>query len=1061
MRKTIVLAGALLVGASVIHAEETERYFEGFETATVESSCKVSIPGWGQIQDSYEWEDDYGYYYGVETPYYSVVTGKTGKCLKCGMQSGTTDSYPYESYTLWDYVVTPTLSGKVDFMAMRPGSGTITIKKAVYNAATKKYETTGDALSYEGTLSSTWSQLSLTLTEPTMLAIRLNGASIDDFYADNAEVAETRSMKIEKVSYFLPDAEEGSKYPSSAKVIMDDQNKGKIGARIKVTNTGNVALTPGTEGYSVKLKIASSVTATGSNIYTEVDVPLTFTLQPGESKADVDVSCEFTTTSTRPNLSVFENLNDTYVSIGYFEVVPYIAKLSVKEENGSMSLTSKEIGVYQGEKEIRLKFQNDGGAPLVIEGTNNEAVTFTGELPITVDALSSSVLTLKVSGFDGEFSQRIDVNSNSVETSSTYFTLKGYEVPEGKYFNNFDGEDALEGWVKMNGADNKWTLTHDSKDTKDETQKLVNSTSTVSKIVSPRIHLEAGEKYGFQAYASDRQAARLYVTYSTDRTNWSEDYVIAGSSAGSKDASFNSTAYQLDKFIFTAPATGDYYIGLESKYAAVDNFFGGVVSNAAHDIAVASIEAKGSKVNYPLTVSASFDNYKSTPETDYSVEMRIDGEVAATAEPQEIAFGVPAVFDFSVIPHMTGVHQVTVALVFDDEYQIESAPVEVEILEELENYEHQVNDMTASAAYLPLYISNYASMCDIIVPAERIGLAGEADLTALSLLYYNTMANDYVKTDISIYVANTDEDAIAEDNNTLPDFDAMTLVYRSTNHAAEEEEPDCWEYVSSTNTGMSEYKRLKFNFTEPFHYTGGNLRVFFKHNQKDKSGNSSYTFRTMDKLPNTQVRYKSQYLSTGKDLSQVAFGLSTSQPVMIFDVYEPAATLSGRVFEKVKAANPEARSAEAVAPVPGAVVTLADAENPDIWYTATSDDDGNYTMKVFQPKRNYTLTAEGTEDFDKYAHPSELTFADEPEQTLDVEMTRAEGSGVDEIEAATKAYVTVGSGFILVHGTSADVEVFDLAGARVATGQAGKSISLASGVYVVKAGDLSAKVNVK
>jgi len=1073
-RLLLTTATLLLAGGITAQADNSARYFEGFENVTLSKGSgiytnnQVKIAGWGQITDTFDYEEySYGDWY-QETmgANYSIISsGNTGKALGCGMQTGSTGGQP-STYTIHDYIVSPAVSGNVDFkIKLSTYQGSIEVKKATLDATTGKYEL-GEDIAYEGeAATAAWNTISFNLPDPSMVAIRLSNAIIDDFYADEADVPEVRAMTVEKVSFYVPDADEANRYPGSGPTVtMDNDNRGRIGARIKVTNTGNVALTPGTEGYSVTIKIASSATATGDNVYSTAVVPLDFTLQPGETKEDVDVAGEFTTTQTRPNLSIFENFTDTYTSVGYFTVVPYIATLTIKDEGSSYSISSKDIGIYSGQKEFNLQFQNTGGAPLVITGTDNEHIGFVDALPITVPASSTSTLTLKTNGFDGDINATVNILSNAIETTGTRkFVLKGYEAPADCYFNAFDDANALDGWVKIDAANNKWTLTHESKDTKDPSQKLVNSSSTASQTVSPLLAFEEGAAYGFMAYGSS-SSAKLRVQYSKDRTNWSEIYLIAGSSTSSttKDDSFDSSNYTLKRFIFSMPEAGNFYIRLDGSYCAVDNFFGGTLTEVAHDLAVTSSSVNASKVNYPLAASATFDNYKQTPETDYEVMLRIDGETVATAEPEEIAFGSPVTFNLSYIPHISGTHQVSVALSFADGYEIESPATEVEILEELEDFRKQVNDMTASAAYLPLYLSNYASMSDFLIPADRIGIEAGADLTGLALLYYNTGADQYVQSEMEIYIANTEDESITEDTATAPTLENMTRVYLSANHAAEGEEEDRWDYVWSTNSGMKEYHELNFKFAESFKYEGKNLRIFLSHKQKGKSASlSSFTFRTMSGIPSTQARYKSMYSSTSKDINEMAFNNTTSQPVIIFNVHKDAATLSGRVFETVKPSDTNTRAESAEIPVANAVLTLADAENPEIWYSATSDEDGNYEMKVFQPNRTYTLAAEASEKFKKYVHTESISFADNTNRTVDVEMKRDPGSGVTDITADSCAYVTVSAGCVTVHGTTGTVYIYDMTGALVTTGIAEKSIPLAPGTYVVTDGDLSAKVIVQ
>lgn len=100
---------------------------------------QVKIAGWGQIIDTFDYREyDYwgDYYDDTIGADYSINNSGTPQGSRLRHADRSTGGIP-SSFTIYDYIISPLVSGNVDFkIKLSTSKGSIEVKKATLNAAT-------------------------------------------------------------------------------------------------------------------------------------------------------------------------------------------------------------------------------------------------------------------------------------------------------------------------------------------------------------------------------------------------------------------------------------------------------------------------------------------------------------------------------------------------------------------------------------------------------------------------------------------------------------------------------------------------------------------------------------------------------------------------------------------------------------------------------------------------------------------------------------------------------------------------------------------------------------
>lgn len=373
---------------------------------------------------------------------------------------------------------------------------------------------------------------------------------------------------------------------------------------------------------------------------------------------------------------------------------------------------------------------------------------------------------------------------------------------------------------------------------------------------------------------------------------------------------------------------------------------------------------------------------------DYTATLYVDGNAVASAKTQDVAAGDTAKLAFEYYPHAAGTYPAFIKIVKGaDEYVTDTVDVVMEA--EFAGGEKVVgtyNDDQGEAIVKRYY--NYDTT-HMIYPKDKLDLQNGAKI--LSLEFKSNSKNKGYQ--VTVYLDNTTDDY----SNGFVDYDLTdkTPVFSGT--------------VDGDN--------FKMELSEPFVYTGNNLRVVTL--VKAPNGYTSDNFEVDKTMTNnTYFKYSDseQPVITSANVSEVS-NKATYTPVMYLTI------ATSKTFSVTVTGSKDN------APVAGATVTLT-SEDGHAVYTGTTDADGKADISVAQPDKayNYTVVAQG---YNEKTGNFSFSSGDTYNEAVALDETTATGitsvTGGKEVEESTAVY--------------------DLSGRYV--GRFGDKASLPKGVYIV------------
>lgn len=936
--------------------EETSSYY----TSYVHDFAPA---GWGHIVDFakalYSYSSDF---------YVTYSFSANGGVNNSGALSGSSQE-SYSGDKLNDLLVTPLVNGKVTLKAKKGSSYSyndqdVKFYKVTYANGTY---TAGDEISPDEAVSlgSDFSTITLTLSEPTYIGIRINSAIIDDFTAAQATIAKRPGLSINTIKNL------NGKYNDAGA-----DNNVTLKYDVPLSNIGLVDLTPGYENYSLSL-------TRGENGDTIVTFPIDKTIAVGAADTVHFVeSVPFETLGSTPFEGwIKENITGKTRSVGTITPVPYNPVLNVTGVGSSDSITgSYRLGESQQAIVKDFVLHNDGGSALNISSINVTApFTVNRQAPITIEPHATDTLSVTLpNNAPGDYNGTLTINNNAanytlaltgtIVDSTAWFvnfedmSPNSISYPKGTYAEMADGAVQPD-WQSysvesvLGYTDNKVALQN-------------NSTQRQTKYISPLLEFKDGDVLSFDAarretsasYPSNNSVLKVY--YSTNRKDWALAYTIAADESTEADARFSSEykmsgssywatpVYEFTHYTVNNIPAGKYYIGFESGYANLDNILGGKVADVAHDIEIknTNIPAKG-EVNYNLSATASVNNKNVKDEAagSYTAKLYFDDEVVGEAEATAIESNATVNYTFNVTPHKEGTFKAYVKIAFNDGTEYTSDTTNVTIAAEQFRADKQIgqNNTTTSAPIKP-YDKN--SEGAVIYPADLLGLSAGTKISSITLK--GSVQRD-IDLNLRFYIGNTTKSSITIGDNfsleDVADTASLTKVYNG-------------KYSLSSSTG-----ELTIQLPEPFVYDGTNLVIAAKHSA---DAYSRFDIQADSNYPSNGVVHSSDYT-----LSTAAWSTATL-PVLYLGLIADAPVLSGTVTS----------GGTAVANVP---VVLTSG---NIVYSDTTDADGNYSIPVLQISNKYNLTA-NVSGYEPYTE-KDLSIAENT--TKDITLNPATGLFIQE-----------------------------------------------------------------
>lgn len=684
------------VGSGITLSDYTEPVAAGY-TFNFNSNISTSnrdfsvASNWGHLVD-------YDSYYDNHMSYsYSATTGVDGSGALLGYGQLDYDWGQQSSgRTTYDLIVTPLVSGEV----------TLAVKLYNNTGSVKFYKvsevggvlTRGDEIdpTYSDTPSqSAYVTATINVDVESRIGIRVNYAYIDNFTAENATIIPEKAITISSAA---PTATTGTIY-------WNQQANGKVLVKytVTVTNTGDVALTQGTDGYSVSI-----FNRTTNDVYCTVPVPQD--LAVGETSAPFDVEAELETsvwpnTNTYYSMDLRENLKSTVILRAQSGYKAYQSTFVFRADGSTStsSISSSESwGTITASTTKSFEIYNGGLAPLTInsitlpdgftsadvpvipaaglEIAGNDKVTFSITQDATTQGAFTGTLTIAYQNYGSATATNYTLDFSAIVIGANTWThdfnttKSGIVYPVGSIAEAGINSD----YDYNSGVYNYWI-----------TGRTQSSYATGNNMfITPKLHAAAGDKLAYDvkgAYGSSYYA-KVYV--STDRKNWNQvAYYTQNTTEGAEAIGYSNWYTKTVTF----NTEGDYYVAF-SLYGTfkIDNLVGLEKVDVAHDIYIKSVSWPDASIKSGASqTKPSVDIIPLTNETaeSYTVKYMYGETVLAVGTPVAMTASANSskTFSFSWAPSVentTTYNGTKVVFEFTDGTKFETEPFDLTVTNE-------------------------------------------------------------------------------------------------------------------------------------------------------------------------------------------------------------------------------------------------------------------------------------------------------------------------------------------------------------------------------------------
>ena len=897
----------LLLGFSWASAETVTNYTVDFNTTINTSSKDFRVaPGWSHIVGYTGYGSLYSYY---------ATSGVDGTgTLYCGSQQSTLD-----------YLVTPAITGSMTIQVKLSYNGTIQFY--AINEAEDGTLTPGDLLlekSYSSEEGAVFAEMAISNLNGQRVGIVGKYAYLDNFAVNGtAEIVYMPGLTVTRegyTSWIYPNCDVDNHFTYEF-------------TNITVTNTGERDIALGEEGFSISIAPQNKP----DQVVKTLEIPVALAM--GESYTFESIMVEetydasWTEANGRKRMDIYENMGGTSCTGNWIQPNPYLPGMSVKYGTNDLSeaVNAGKFGDFGmiGEATTRVAtVKNTGAAPLV--GT----VTLTAEGCFSIDnttinlaAGESADYTLTASAetpgiFTGELVFAGDgVESVTIPLSATVLDATKFFEP---FTDNASSTNIPEGWYAPTG---NWTKTNN---TNGDNNYAKCGLLAPHKLITPLLKVTEGEKMTFEASkqsSSSEQFVNVY--YSADREEWT---LVKEIPASEMEGSYGNVVFKT--FVIEGVPAGDYYIAFESGYCLIDNVYGFERVPVDYDVVVNKFDIPGTTMaNNDVTAKVTLQNLLTEAVAEYAPALYFAGVKVAEAEPVEIPANGTAVVEFTFVPNEVGTFPAKAEFVFSEDYTVTTNEVEVTVNEESANTLVQVGNPTATGTSVPVSLLYNNSESETIYTAEQLGIDANSMITSLTYKGYSTGSKTLTPT-VTIWLANADDATLVNGTANVPLYntDGMTKVF---------EEVVTFEPKGSSSETVD---MLVANLSEPFMYTGGNLRVIVRSVNDDWT---SFYFEYDGNVSGQCVYRRNDNQDTF--LNGTTVSATYNMPVVYLGIQKEAVTYSGVVNDTD--GNP----------LEGVTVTLTSqagrgaTAGPAV-YTATTDEEGKFEVNVVQADKTYDAT---------------------------------------------------------------------------------------------------------
>ena len=338
--------------------------------------------------------------------------------------------------------------------------------------------------------------------------------------------------------------------------------------------------------------------------------------------------------------------------------------------------------------------------------------------------------------------------------------------------------------------------------------------------------------------------------------------------------------------------------------------------------------------NYEMKVSATVLNPMAEKQAaDYTATLLFADEPVATAEAVEVEAGENHTFTFLFTPHTTGDQELKVRIEHANEFVSECEPKTINVEEEMYEGRLQVSENTGVfQTYAPFYGRDYGTHAEMIIDRDVIPFETGTVIKSITFRGRVSGAETITKNmNVKAYIENTEDESLAPLAQFTPrDVEEMTLVMDAT--------------LSFAGGGSNDnpIDVLTITFNEGFEYSGNNMRLVLM-----TKNEATETIDAWWCNSNTHQSDNHVYVRTMgyNDWNSGNYGTWRDNvmgyPTMWMSI-ETFKTLDGTI---TGTGNVELAGAK--------VVLVSD----NVEYEGETDSEGAYSIRVAQPKLDYTVTA--------------------------------------------------------------------------------------------------------
>lgn len=833
-------------------------------------------------------------------------------------------------------LVSPKVRGDVSFYAKKSSNASMnTVVFKVYTST--DCENWTEIMDIGSRLTSSWVKYELpALAEDTYVGFCMGYGAVDEFFSWYAQLPQN-DLVMGEITSLAANINEGAK----TQIVFNCYNGG-----VRDIEAGT---------YRFEIRNAAGEDALVYTMPGNIDLPVADTAYVFTDSLIVNLTEKVKTGMQLYVASVYdpdEDASNNATPLKSVNITPYISDLFISE--GATPERPKNLGIVESGRvrTVKVTVTNEGLAPLeitAIQAPEGYSVNKTSmSIPGKVGGVTCrDTLEVALGGDPGIYNGEITLTHTGNGYSSIYVT--GEIAPAGYLLESFEGDEVPPVF---------WTRVSDSR--KEESKRkgweperfhcYVNNTALIAgetscmqqlqsetdTLITPLVRIKAGEELSF--YAARRfQACSLEIIYSPDKINWTSVRKLAGNSIDvPEEDRMTSGTYEFDRYVCTLPE-GEYYIGFAGESVMLDMVRGYEVIYANHDLAVTGFGGpETGTVNYANVYTVNYRNLGKQTESAYTITLRANDEEVASVQGDAIANLDVLSSELRWVPREAGTYRVYAEISVDGDerpWDNLSDTLTVTVGEEVADLIiHVGTPESANGTRDGILNTNYrhAGVKAIYTRNELGGLSDGAEITKVTIPYYLT--NSYGG-EFRVWIGNTEEESITSNSISV---EGMTLLYEGrpfTEKVGTAEDPVFFE--------------LELN--EPLKYTGGNLCLIMAADTVDfKTAIGLYKYAT---TATQSVRYQnddpkgSLFVTAPEVFPSITSGYTQNSYVPVINLYttKTVPVVSGRVVEEANGVQVPLTGAEVI-------LTAGDAQ-----YTAVTDIDGNFDVKVFQSGKEYQM----------------------------------------------------------------------------------------------------------